>query len=230
MRLVSAAQGRGARKDEDFPSITLVNRALPGLDAKGFCPANTKLLTAAVISNAQQLVQLGADIIVPACNSIDAVRGEVALAVKVPILSLPCIVSEAVRGHGWSRVAVLSSATERILGLYARRLPEITVISANEQQQERLTALIAHSIAGSWQGCHLDELRALISNMINQGVQGVIIGCTELSLLTSSLSDNLPIVDAVEEASRAAVEMCWPETQEALKGECAATSSAGKKL
>lgn len=197
-RLVRRAAELGAERDLDFPWIAVGGRAL-GMDETGAGPADAKELAGA----AERLLEAGVDWVLPACNTIDPLLDDLRRG-SDRILSLPERGAAAAAEAGLGSVCILSSRRALQQRLHARALEQhgIEPLAPEPWQQEEVHRAIRLLIAGRERQT-TPRLLSLVSVLPGDGV---LLGCTELSMLHGLLSAfaGRPVIDCLE----AGVEHC----------------------
>lgn len=155
---------------------------------------------------ARGLEAQGADFLCIACNTAHNWRGEVARAVKVPVLDMVALASaEAARLAPGARVGLLASPAVRLTGLYEAPLRELglTPVYADETEEARLLAVIRAIKAGDTGAGVRAELASVVGHMLEKGAQVLIAACTELGVV--GIDAPVPVVDAADALARAIV-------------------------
>jgi aspartate racemase len=165
--------------------------------------------TAAMCETARNLQQAGADFLVIPCNAAHIFLQPVIESVTIPILS---IIDETVRAvvnqvPGIAKVGLLASTAIVKTGVYAdafARKGIDTLVPAPEDQQAVLNAIFAIK-AGNKSKEVRDSLHRVVSALIRQGAEAIVLACTELPLVLSHEDFPTPVVNPTEELARAAV-------------------------
>jgi aspartate racemase len=156
----------------------------------------------------QMLVAAGADFIAIPCNSIHHFFPELQAAVSIPLLHL---IEEVYRATllQWPnirRVGLLATDGMIQSGVYQKLFAssncEIIVPDAS-RQKEVMASLYAIKAGEK----RFRDTLAAGRDLLERRAQGIILGCTELSLVRNFLSNDLPIIDSIEVLAQACVEM-----------------------
>lgn len=164
-----------------------------------------------MIDIAQKLERAGADFLVLTSNAIHKVFPQVEAATGIPILHIVDPTAEAIKKAGVKRVGLLGTKVTMEESFYKDRLTnchEIEVIIPDSQDRESLHEIIFDELTV---GKTLDTSREVLVTMIkklqNQGVEGIILGCTELTLLIGQKDIVLPLFDTTAIHAKAAVDL-----------------------
>jgi aspartate racemase len=147
---------------------------------------------------AQKLEAAGADFIVIATNTMHLVFNQVQASVNVPMLSLLDAVGDAILARGIETVGLLGTRFTMEKSFYQDALTRkgITVLVPDEEDREYINTVIYDELVV---GQIRDESRAgylaIINELAARGVEGVILGCTEIPLLVSEEDAGMPLFD-----------------------------------
>ena len=136
-----------------------------------------------------------------ACNTAHLLRGEVALLQSPAFSSMLSLVSDHVACKGYQRVGILASPTTLRLGLYHTLLKKhgIECLSPAPAKQRRLESVIRKIIAGRSGPCEKAALWQVADSLRQQGVEAILLGCTELPLADDDTSSyTLPVIDCLK--------------------------------
>ncbi|WP_432065377.1 aspartate/glutamate racemase family protein [Streptomyces sp. C10-9-1] len=152
---------------------------------------------ALLAAGARRLEAAGADLVAIACNTMHRVSGAVRAACDLPLVDIVEVTAEAARRRGVSRAAVLGTRfTARgalFDGALAARGVEPVLPGPADQ------ALIDHIIydelcRGTVSDAAAAAFTDLRERLRNEGVDGVILACTELGLLVPAAERGSPAV------------------------------------
>jgi len=188
----------GAVQDTDFPPILIYNLTLFGWDETGI--TNAALVEKQLIQGVKKLELAGSDFIIIACNTVHIFYDAMQNAVNIPILNIVDeTVDETVR-KGYMSVGLLSSESTNKTGLYKNKLEEhgIKVFSVSDEQQEMLNKIILHVMAGEQGSSDVVVATKIINDLISQGAEAIILGCTELPLAINQTNVSIPLFNSNE--------------------------------
>ncbi|MEE4280246.1 MAG: amino acid racemase [Halieaceae bacterium] len=201
---------RPAKDDADHLRVLVDNnpkvpsRIAALIDNTGPSPAPV------LIAMARGLQAQGADFLVMPCNTAHHYHAEIAATVDIPFLNLMELVRRTLKETQPRprRVGLLASSALRMIRLYEPYLAEaaIEVVYPAEGEQAQLMALIRAVKAGRVRETGTDALTAAAASLESQGVDQLLIACTELSALAGSLRSALPALDAADVLARAVIE------------------------
>jgi aspartate racemase len=163
-----------------------------------------------MIDAAQRLERGGADFIVIASNTMNSTADDIMANVKIPVLHIADATGAKVKEKGLKTVALLGTSYTMENNFYRDRLEGkygLKVIVPNQAERDYINKVIFDELCA---GHFLDESRAGFVRIINrlvkeQGVQGVILGCTEIPLLVKQKDVGVPVFDTTAIHVEAAV-------------------------
>jgi len=169
-----------------------------------------ELLTDEMIDIAVKLENAGADLIVICTNTMHKMAKEVQKSIKVPLLHIADATAEEIKANNMSKVGLLGTRFTMEEDFYKGRLKEkhgIDVLIPNEQEREIIHHVIYKElISGILKEESRHKFQKIMKNLIRDGAEGIILGCTEIPLLIKEKDINIPIFDTTTLHARKAVE------------------------
>ena len=157
-----------------------------------------------------RLEAAGAEGLVICTNTMHRLAGEVARAVKIPLLHIADATGEAVKKAGIATVGLLGTRYTMELDFYRGRLEKehgLRVLIPEEPGRTAVHDIIYRELT---YGKILDESRrtyvAVVEDLVRRGAQGVILGCTEIPLLVKAKDSPVPVFDTTALHAAAAVD------------------------
>lgn len=158
---------------------------------------------------ARRLEQAGAEGLVICANTMHLVADEVQAAVSIPLIHVAAATAEAVKAGGVRRPLLLATRYTMEKPFYRQHLQRagIEALIPTEVDRTRLQRMIYQELV---RGVFNPQSKAAMLQIIAaehaaNGVDGVILGCTELGLLLGPGDLNLPVFDTTEIHARAAM-------------------------
>lgn len=148
---------------------------------------------------AMRLVLSGASQIVIPCNTAHYFFDQLQETCPIPILN---IASEAVRylhDSGIRKFGLLATEGTVSSGTYCRYSDPygMDCITPDEDGQKTITSVIYDYVKQNRQP-DTSVILPVIRNLIDQGSEAIVLGCTELSVIRGLLPKELPICDSLE--------------------------------
>jgi aspartate racemase len=135
---------------------------------------------------AQRLVAAGADLLLIATNTMHIVFDQVQASVDVPMISLLDAVAQAILDRGIHTVGLLGTRFTMEQPFYRQALSEygIEVLVPEPEDRAYVNRVIYDElVAGQVRAESRAGFLEVIGRLVARGVQGVILGCTEIPLL-----------------------------------------------
>jgi aspartate racemase len=165
---------------------------------------------ALLVHAAQGLRAAGAESIIICTNTMHKVADQVERAAGIPLLHVADVVSDEILRRGLKKVGLLGTRFTMEQDFYRNRLwaNGIEAIVPNETDRNTIHRVIYEELC---QGIVRDESRVayreIIQGLIDEGVEGIILGCTEIAMLIGPQDCTVPTFDTTEIHARAAA-MC----------------------
>jgi aspartate racemase len=156
----------------------------------------------------QMLAAAGADFIAIPCNSIHHFFAELQAAVNIPILHLIDEVRRAAleRWPNIRRLGLLATDGMVQSGIYQKVFAPANceILFPDASRQKEVMASIYAIKAGERR---FREALAAGRDLLERRAQGIILGCTEFSIVRHFLANDLPVVDSIEVLAQACVDI-----------------------
>jgi aspartate racemase len=157
---------------------------------------------------ARALETAGADFLVLCTNTMHKVASTVERAVRTPLLHIADPTAEAIRQAGLRTVGLLGTRFTMEESFYRDRLRErhgIDVVVPGEDDRTAVHRIIYDELC---MGRVVDASRATfahtIERLVDRGAEGIVLGCTEISLLVGASDAPVPVFDTTLLHARAA--------------------------
>ena len=171
-----------------------------------------KLLTEA----AEALKTAGADFLLICSNTMHIVADAVQKGTGLPLLHIADVTGDAIRRSGLKRVGLLGTKFVMESGFYRERLEGkfgLKVLVPDEEDRDVVHRVIYDELC---KGVVAEESRIayleIVRRLMGRGAEGIILGCTEITLLLRPEDSPVPVFDTTRLHAEAAVRM-------ALEGE-----------
>jgi aspartate racemase len=161
----------------------------------------------ALVKGVGALCAAGAVVIAIPCNTAHAYLGDLRERSSVPILDMPALALARAAALGWTSLGVLCTHGSLQSGIFraeAERLG-ISLILPSVAMSRVVGRMIYRVKAGV--RYMMSDYRPYINALLEQGADGVLLGCTELSI-SYVPCDGLPLLDGLDVLAEAAVSAC----------------------
>lgn len=172
-------------------------------------------LSQRMIDAAQALEGAGAGALLICTNTMHKMAEAVQAAVSVPLLHIADPTAEAVRAAGIRRVGLLGTAFTMEEDFYRGRLERkygLEVLTPGKADRKTVHRIIYEElVAGVIRPESRTAYRGVIARLIEDGAEGIILGCTEIMLLVGPEDSEVPLFDTTTLHARAAVRLALDE-------------------
>ena len=148
---------------------------------------------------ARALAAAGSELLVLCTNTMHKVADEVAGAVGVPFLHIADTTAEAVRAAGLETVGLLATAYTMEQDFYVGRLRDrhgLTVLVPDADGRRVVHDVIYDELCrGVVRDESRERYRAIIAGLVEDGAEGILLGCTEIDLLIGPQDSPVPVFD-----------------------------------
>ena len=147
---------------------------------------------------AKKIEDSGADCLLIGANTMHKIANEVQSSINIPLLHIAEAVAKEIKKKKLPTVALLGTKYTMQLNFYRDKLAEyeIETIIPNEQDVQMVNNSIYNELG---KGLILPKTKEnylqLINKLIEQGAEGVILGCTEIPLLIKQEDCTVPVFD-----------------------------------
>ena len=159
---------------------------------------------------AQNLEKAGADFILICTNTMHLVAPQVQAGISVPLLHIADATAEEVTKFGISKIGLLGTAFTMEEDFYKGRLENeygLKVLVPNQADRKIIHQVIYNELClGKIEDTSRQEYLRIIDELVKQGAEGVILGCTEIALLVKAEYTSAKLFDTTRIHALKAVE------------------------
>lgn len=140
----------------------------------------------------------GADFIVICSNTMHMVLDYIEERIRIPVLHIADATANQIHEHGIRTVGLLGTKYTMEQNFYKQRLESngIQVLIPNEQDREIVNKVIYEELClGNILSDSKAHYKEVIERLIQNGAEGIILGCTEIGLLIKPEDSNVPLFD-----------------------------------
>lgn len=155
-------------------------------------------LTAMMVGAGRDLKAAGAEALAIATNTMHKMAEEVVAATGLPLIHIADVTAAAIRAAGLSRVALLATRFTMEQDFYRARLSAggLDVLVPDEADRADVHRVIYEELCrGAVKDSSRDSYKRIIAALRAAGAQGVILGCTEITMLIGPQDTDLPLFD-----------------------------------
>jgi aspartate racemase len=159
---------------------------------------------------ARSLVRAGADFIVLCTNTMHKVAPAIEAAAGIPLFHIADPTAEAIRAAGLRKVGLLGTRFTMEQDFYRARLETrhgLQVVVPGDAGRALVHRVIYEELCrGQVLDASREAYRAVIRELVDQGAEAVILGCTEIGLLLTPGDSPVPLFDTTALHARKAAE------------------------
>ncbi|MGG3497833.1 aspartate/glutamate racemase family protein [Peribacillus simplex] len=162
--------------------------------AEGDWDRSGKLLADVALS----LEKAGAEMIVICTNTMHKVVGYIEEKVSLPILHIADSTAKQIKRSKISKVGLLGTKYTMEQDFYKTRMESngIKVLIPNDEDRKVINKVIYEELClGEIQQSSRDYYKKVIKGLVDEGAEGIILGCTEIGLLVKPEDSEVPLFD-----------------------------------
>lgn len=172
--------------------------------------ANNWQATAELITNACiSLEKAGAEAIVLCANTAHAVAEEVQKKIQLPLIHAVAATASEIRKQKLTKVGLLGTKFTMEMDFYKRKLNEQNIevlVPQDQASRDYMQQTLKEELSkGIVKQKTKEAYISIISKLIEDGAEGIILGCTEIPLLIGETDVPVPIFDTTKIHAEVAV-------------------------
>ena len=161
------------------------------------------------------LERAGADLLVLCTNTMHKVAPAIEAAVRIPLLHIADATGEEIKRAGISTVGLLGTRFTMEQGFYKDRLRQnfgLRVLVPGETDRNLVHRVIYDELClGKIVDGSRSEFRRVMAELVDEGAEAIILGCTEITLLVGQEDAAVPLFDTTRIHARRAAEWALRE-------------------
>jgi aspartate racemase len=163
-----------------------------------------------MIDAAQRVQAGGADFLVICTNTMHKMAHAVQQSIRIPLLHIADATAERIQQRGIARVGLLGTQFTMEEDFYKGRLEKqfgLSVLIPGESDRQIVHRVIYDElVVGIVDENSHAQYRAIVERLVQAGVEGIILGCTEIGMLVKQADSRVPLFDTTQIHAEAAVE------------------------
>jgi aspartate racemase len=164
---------------------------------------------------ARSLEAAGAELIILATNTMHEVAPAIEKAITVPFVHIADPTAAAIKAAGLARVGLLGTRFTMERDFYRTRLEELhgieVLIPAEDDRVEVHRVIYEELALGVISETSRAAFRDIIGRLVDDGAEGIILGCTEIGLLVGPADSCVPLFDTGALHVQSAVDLALAE-------------------
>lgn len=206
-----------AKSDQDHVDMIITNRATTP-DRTAYIIGESKDSPVDVlIKDSKRLEACGSDFIVITCNTAHYFYKEISESVNIPVVNIIEETVKHAKENGHKKLGILATTGNIKTKLYQNMCEkyEIDYLTLDEDRQSDVMSIIYNDIK-SGKPADMNKFNAIIDYLKSNDCDGVILGCTELSILKNDNNlDGDFYIDSLEVLARKSIENSGKKVKEA---------------
>lgn len=147
---------------------------------------------------ALKLEKAGVDFILLCTNTMHKVIDMIEAKITVPVIHIADATAQDINKAGLKKVGLLGTKYTMEQDFYISRIEQngISVIVPNEEDRHTINRIIFEELClGKIEPSSRQFYKKVIQDLIQQGAEGIILGCTEIGLLVRPEDSDVPLFD-----------------------------------
>ncbi|MGO0059629.1 aspartate/glutamate racemase family protein [Brevibacillus fluminis] len=158
--------------------------------------------------SAQGLERAGADCILICTNTMHKIADQVASAISIPLLHIADVTAAQILAQGKRTVGMVATQYTMEQGFYIERMKRHGIEVIVPEADDRATVhniIFGELCAGRIKESSREQYRRIMQKLVDRGAEGMIFGCTEITLLVAQEDVAVPIFDTTYLHAEAAI-------------------------
>ncbi|MDF7807677.1 amino acid racemase [Pontiellaceae bacterium B12219] len=197
----------------NFPEITIESLNLQSLVTL-FEKNNWEGVAAILLTALSRLHEAGADFAAILANTPHNAYDQIRDAAPLPILTIMDATAAALKKDHRQKVALLGTKPTMEFGFFQKTFAAMGIETCvpDAAQRTELDRIVWEELSyGILEPASRNAMKQMIDDLEKQGVEAVILGCTELSLLIRESDTRLPLYDTTQIHAEAILEFAMQE-------------------
>ncbi|MEK4300282.1 aspartate/glutamate racemase family protein [Oceanobacillus sp. FSL W8-0428] len=150
---------------------------------------------------AYSLEKSGADFIVICTNTMHKVVKDIEARIDIPVLHIADATANQIAKSNLHTVGLLGTKYTMEQDFYKARIKSngINILIPDDTEREIINKIIFEELClGNIKQSSRNDYKEVIHHLINQGAEGIILGCTEIGMLVKQEDSEVPLFDTAE--------------------------------
>ncbi len=158
---------------------------------------------------AKDLENADAELVLICTNTMHKIADEVQRNISIPLLHIADQTAKKIKELKLKKIGLLGTKITMEEDFYKGRLIDnygLEIITPNDEDMEIINRIIYEElVVGKFRTNSKQQYINIINKMISNGVEGIILGCTEIPLLIKEADIEIPIFDTTKIHAESAV-------------------------
>jgi len=163
-----------------------------------------------MIAAGQSLERAGADFVVLCTNTMHKLANKIEESIRIPLLHIADATAQRIKAAGLSTIGLLGTRFTMEQDFYKGRLIDkhgLKVVTPDNSDRETIHRVIYEELClGMVKQASREQYIMIMDQLVQAGVEGIILGCTEIELLIHEGDCKAPLFPTTQIHAVAAVE------------------------
>jgi aspartate racemase len=159
---------------------------------------NEHKILPALIDGIKRLNMAGVDFIVIPCNTVHVFIKELRKRSKAPIISIVDATVEYIKNKGYKKVGLLATTKTINNKLYEKPFMKNDIETITPKNQSEVAKIILRIVNGKIYRNDKTKLISIIKELIKNGSEAIVLGCTDLQLILNQNDVNVKLIDTTK--------------------------------
>ncbi len=163
-----------------------------------------------LLNACESLKRSGVDVIVLCANTAHLFASELEKEIELPLIHIGTETAKAIIQKGLTRIGLVGTTFTMEMDFYRNKLEEYgleVMIPEKQATRDYIQQTIKEELGrGIIKSDTKQHYISIINDLVEQGAEGIILGCTEIPLLINQGDVSVPVFDTTKIHARAAVE------------------------
>lgn len=164
---------------------------------------------------AKSLEAAGSDMIILCTNTMHKVAEDIQRAINIPFLHIADETGKCLLSNGIKKVGFLGTVFTMEQDFYLGRLREkfgLEVVIPDQDDRQKISHIIYSELCvGTITEESRNYYKEVMKKLVEKGAQGIVLGCTEITLLVKPQDAPVPVFDTTFIHAKAALEAAMKE-------------------
>ncbi len=138
------------------------------------------------------------DFLAMPCNTAHFYYDQISEKVSIPVLNMIELSTQSLVELGLSKIGILASPALKKIGIFEKSFEKHQLQSKFIEDDSEMLNLIKVIKRGFLGNNTINDFKSLVATLANSDCEGILIACTELSLLKEYVPESLPCLDSLD--------------------------------
>jgi aspartate racemase len=169
-----------------------------------------------VLDAARKLESASADCIILCANTLHQYVDQLEKSITLPIIHIANATAKEIKRNGLSKIGLLGTKYTMEMDFYTKRLSESgikSIVPVKDKREFIHNAIFNELLKQDFRKETKEKFLEIISDLKQRGVQGIVLGCTEIPLIIKQGNVDLPVFNTLNIHAKAVVDFALNRDQ-----------------